>query len=838
VEGTGGLTEPGGTVTYRTRLFSWNDRPIPGGRITHTLPASFSYVPNSTHVSVGGWPISTADPILDQTSLTWGPFRVPAAGHTAHNPYGVHTFVQDLCVPEFIDIQLDQALQMVGSGGYVTQLFYRITSQTTAPDPCVTYFVNSAYDHNLTPILRLQGTLNPNGYWDKPDPGPRGDYAAIAAAFARYVAGLPRRDTHPLYIAIWNEPDLWIEWSRVPNASEYGRFFVAVSKAIRGLNDPRIRILNGAVTPTNTAFIRKMLAVPGFVNAFDAWASHCYPYNHPPAYNIHDRTARYTNATIDCYLVERDTIVRYGGRSGFKFVLTETGHGLGDNVYGFEGYSSINETNRASYAAAAFSRYWRTWPELIAATPFELGDPWSGWEKFDWIDYTVNTSPVRFSFTPHLQYTTVSALDKPRGKTVPHSIEITFQARVAPEVSPGIYGSNLSATAGAATAVRNRTAGVRVAPHVGRLYMPTISSQTQPQPREGTWYQEELPAVPAQGLADVGEMSADTDGAIVPTHLLAGQTTPSQDAGHPVQQPTLIPVAPDVDVLLPDIGAASAVGLPESAERVFAATTDGSLVVVNLDDRREEQRLDLGGRAHALAAGPRNGTVYALLDTGQAVLADTGARKLVGRTQLTKHSTGVAFDPLTGTVLVAEAGSGSLLRFSADLETLVETQRLADLPGQVLLDAASRRLVVTQPGAQQLSLLDADTLQSVAHARLVRGPLIAAVLDIPRQRVYVLSALTPQYRAISIFRADDLSPVALVAGTLAVPLRQATALALLGSNQLLVPEGDLLYRISVDDFTVTTIARLSQSAEGGRLAADPATDRALWTAAEGIWVYP
>ena len=98
----------------------------------------------------------------------------------------------------------------------------------------------------------------------------------MAAGFARYVAGLPRRDSHPLYIAVWNEPNLWIEWSNAPDAVQYASFFVAVSNAIRALNDPRIRILNGALTPGNwddtSRFMRAMLSVPGFVNAFDAWA--------------------------------------------------------------------------------------------------------------------------------------------------------------------------------------------------------------------------------------------------------------------------------------------------------------------------------------------------------------------------------------------------------------------------------------------------------------------------------------------------------------------------------------------------------------------------------------
>jgi uncharacterized repeat protein (TIGR01451 family) len=489
--GQGGLATPGSQTTYALRLLNWTDQPASGGVISYTLPAGITYVPGSTRVTAGGGTLSTTDPVAAGSTLAWGPFQVPAAGHTAHTPRGIHTAVQDLCLPEFIDVQLDQALALVGSGGYVTQLFYRITEQTTAPDACAVYFVNAAYDRNLVPILRLQGTLNPAGYWDKPAPGPRADYGPVATGFARYVAGLPRRDTHPLYIAVWNEPDLWIEWSNAPNATEYARFFVAVSGALRGLADSRIRILNGAMTPANTGFIRQMLAVPGFVGAFDAWASHCYPYNHPAWYNIHSGTARYGNATIDCYLLEHDAIEHYGGRSDFKFVLAETGHGLGDDVYDFEGYPAINEANRAAYVKDAVSRYWPAWPEVIAATPFLLGDPWNGWERFDWLDYDVHLSPPHFAFVPHPQYTAVAALSKPIGATVPHSIQVTFEAQAAAAVALGVHTGTLCGRAGDVTVPCTRTAAVRVIAHIEHTYLPHVGRGLDGGHDEGTWYQSE-----------------------------------------------------------------------------------------------------------------------------------------------------------------------------------------------------------------------------------------------------------------------------------------------------------------------------------------------------------
>jgi hypothetical protein len=823
VEGSGSLVEPGGEVTYQIRLLNWTDAFTASGAITHTLPVGFSYVPGSAQVTVGGWPITHTEPITQGGALAWGPFRLPAAGHTAHNPYGVHTFVQDLCLPEFIDLQLDQSLQLVGSGGYVTQLFYRITPETAGPDPCAVYFVNAAYDRNLVPILRLQGNYHPAGFWVKPDPGPDGDYSEIAAAFARTVAGLPRRDTHPLYVTIWNEPDLWVEWSGAPNAWEYGRFFVAVSSAIRGLNDPRIRILNGATTPANTSFIRQLMAVPGFVNAFDAWASHCYPYNHPPWYNIHQRTARYGNAVIDCYVEERDAIAGYGGRAGFKFVVTESGHGLGDNLYAFEGYPPINESSRASYIAAAFNSYWQAWPEVIAVTPFELGDPWSGWEWLDWMDYTLSLNPFHFSFTPHPQFNAVAALSKPRGTTVPHGFEVTFRARAADDLPLGVYTSQLSGSAMDATAVLTRAAPVRVVAHVERYYLPLIWAGQA----GGVWYS----AVPSgSSVQHAPSRDGEGDGAIVPTDFLTsagGEVSTMQHFDS--MRVSRVPVGAEPRAL----------ALDSRSDLAYVALADGQLVVVNLSTLEVEKCIALGGEPQALAPGPEAGVVYVSLGTGEVVRVDMASGAVTARAGGLERPRGLAFDPPTGRLLVTDAQAGTVIRFSADLSARLAARRLAkypqgeELPDQVLLDTARRRLYVTLPGTRRLVTLNVDTLEPVAEATLAGGPLIEAALDAAQGRVYVLSALSPEYRGISVLRADDLSPQALVAGSPAFPLQQAAALVVLPDGRLVVAEGADLYWIAPEGLGVVSRVRLSGPVGWGKLAAD-STGRIVWTDSTGV----
>ncbi len=841
VAGSGGLAVPGGEVTYQVQLLNWTDGIVPNGVITHTLPPGFSYVPGSTQVTVGGWPITHTDPISQGASLTWGPFQLPAAGHTAHNPYGAHTFVQDLCLREFIDFQLDQALALVGSGGYVTQLFYRITPATTGPDPCAVYFVNAAYDRNLVPILRLQGVWNPAGFWQKPNPGPSGDYAGIATAFARYVQGLPRRNTHPLYVTIWNEPDLWVEWSGVPNAGEYGRFFVAVSNAIRGLGDPRIRILNGAVTPANTAFIRQLLAIPGFTNAFDAWASHCYPYNHPPWYNIHQRTARYGNTVIDCYIEERDAIARYGGRTGFKFVLTETGHGLGDNLYAFEGFPRINEANRASYISSAFHNYWRTWPEIIAVTPFELGDPWSGWEWLDWINYTVSLDPFHFSMTPHAQYNAVAVLAKPRGATLPHGFEVTFRARVAGDLPPGTYTSQLYGSAAvSASAALTQAAPVQVVANLQRIYLPSIGTSWN----EGVWYMQ-VPTdnlVPASSEEDVAATSppggtssteylqgSEWDGAIVPTHFLTAAARVVPGPGNGEGQATL-PARQHLDGMEPNL-----LVVDGRWGRAYVGLGDGGLALLNLSTLELEKHIPISSDLETLAPGPAAGTVYGALSSGQVVLIDVVRGEVVARAGDLGRPRGMVFDPATKSLLVADAQEGTVVRFSRDLAARLAAGVLDDLPDQILLDSANRRLYVMLPGARRVAVLDADSLRPVAQAELVGGPLIEMALDAARGRVYVLSALSPQYRGISVLRAGDLASLALVAGRSAIPLKQATALALAPDGHLLVAEGTDLYRISPEDFSVANLAWLRYPVERGGLVAGPTTGRITWVNFAGIF---
>jgi hypothetical protein len=329
------------------------------------------------------------------------------------NIYGVHLLV-DHASGRGLE-QLRWARHLVGRWGHIKTLFMNITADTPAPQPHWIDFVRTCYDMELVPVIRLAG-VHRGDHWLKPEPDRPGDYASIAAAVKRVVAGLPRSDKCPLYIEVWNEPNLNVEWSNAPDAKEYADFFVQVAAAIRSIDDPRIRILNGALgtSPDFTDALCK--ANPRFIDAFDIWASHPYPMNRPPEFNHHDRKIK--NAaqhTIDSYVLETAVLAKHG-RPDVKVMITETGWDLGNDVFRkTEGHPIIDEAARADYVTRAFRDYWSKWPEIVAVFPFIFAG--RGWERFEWVYPDSETNPDGSPTHPHLQYTAVAALAKPTDPT-------------------------------------------------------------------------------------------------------------------------------------------------------------------------------------------------------------------------------------------------------------------------------------------------------------------------------------------------------------------------------------------------------------------------------------
>jgi hypothetical protein len=331
-----------------------------------------------------------------------------------NNCYGAHLLVTDGQTGTRGDKHLRWARHLVGRWGYAKTLFHGIDAGTRhAADGWIDY-VSRCYQLELVPVIRLGGHMQ-GGQWVPPKPDKSGDYSSIAAAIQRVVSDLPRSDLCPLYVEIWNEPNLAVEWQGRPDPQAYADFFVQAAAAVRAIGDKRIRVLNGGLA-TDIAWTRKLCeANPAFATSFDVWASHPYPQNHPPSVNFHDKTAPdRSSLTIDSYLLEFD-VLREFGRSDLKVMLTETGHDLGNSTYLKSGYPMIDEYNRADYMVRAFRDCWTRWPEVLAVMPFELCN--EGWTHLDWVYPESESNPDGSPTRPHYQYSAVAALAKPTDTT-------------------------------------------------------------------------------------------------------------------------------------------------------------------------------------------------------------------------------------------------------------------------------------------------------------------------------------------------------------------------------------------------------------------------------------
>jgi uncharacterized repeat protein (TIGR01451 family) len=752
------MAEPGGPVRYSVTVANHGFAEATDVVVTHTLPAGFSYQPGSTRVIQGGEVISAADPAEVGGSLEWGLFTVPAGWGVFDNHYGVHTFVQDLCLESYVDFQLDKALDLVGVGGYVTQLLYPVTVSTQSPSPCWVYFVNAAYDRGLIPIVRLQGQWG-GDFWLKPEPDGPGDYSSIAEAYRRVVQGLPRRDGNTLYVQIWNEPDLPLEWSGQPSAGEYGHFFVDVAQAIHSIGDQRIKVLNGALTPGNVSFTRQLTGVSGFVQSFDLWASHCYPLNHPPTYNIHNGTARYPQYTIDCYLLELRALATYGGRGGVKVLLTETGYGLYDRTFRFEGYPTISEDNRANYIKRAFRDFWASWPEVVGATPFELVDPYNNWGRWDWLHPTTDV--------PHKQYSVVSAQAKPEPLEIhPSQLTISFAAAAADML--GTYYSDVTATS-ANTVVEplRNAAPVTV---VDTVYTwnfalagkasPSLAGGVAAEPEAGwsTRLEEVLERIDLSAWEEQPVQRA-------PLYYLA---SPAQ-AAEPLRLMGRVHLGSDPE----------AIAIDASRNRAYVALGEGLLVTVGTEDLRVLCTVPVGTGPGATAVNEVTGAVYVASRVEGAIseVQDSGCgpvEPIPGRFE----PSGLVVDERSNRLYLSDAQAGEVIALDGETGREVGRLSVGTYPEALALDRARNLLYVANSGDGSLSVVDLEGLRVLHTVKISQGPLLGLTVDEASGRVYVMHLGAPPRRGVTVVDGESWQVVATLSGGLEYPLDGVHEMAL------------------------------------------------------------
>jgi uncharacterized repeat protein (TIGR01451 family) len=796
------LVEAGGLVTYTITLSNSRLEDLLDVAVADTLPEGFTYVPGSTTVQINGQAVSEADPTISGRDLTWGPFMAPSATWTYDNPYGIHTYVQDLCLDQYIGFQLDRALDLVGPGGHVKQLLYPVTDTTTGPRQCWVEFVNSAYDRELVPIVRIQGVWG-GSCWVKPQADAAGDYTSIAEAYKRVVQGLPRRDGHTLYVEVWNEPDLPVEWSGSPSAWEYGHFFVDVAAAIHSLGDSRIKVLNGGLTPGNSSFTRQLVSVPGFVGSFDLWAAHCYPHNHPPEYNLHRGTATYPQFAIDSYLLELDVLARYGGRRDVQVILTETGHALYENTFGFEGYPPINESNRAAYMVRAFQDYWLSWPEVVAVTPFELVDPYGTTWYMDWLYPTTDI--------PHQQYSAIEALPKPGPILVPGTLTVAFQAR-ALDV-PGIYYSDVFAIGQVVIASARGTAEVRVVDRPQRGYLPLVMRLTSP-------------------------ISPSTTAASGPVTEVEPTLTwpPFASSIFLSSSIATMKTRPLVHRISMEVGPRG-MAIDSLAQRAYV-TTESGLAIINLKESKLVTTVSLGVDPQGVAVNPLTGLVYvALSGEGSLGVVDGSEGQVLAVFTGLKRPRGVAVDPKTNRVYVTDTGADKLVVVDGASNEMMVSLPMGSCPDAVAVDPGANRIYVANAGDGNLWILSGTSHELIGRVKVAARPLLGMAVNPAAGRVYIVHVLFPGRHGLTVIDGQRGDVVATLAGDYSRPLGAAYAVAVdEKANRLyLAAEGELLV-LDSESYDLVAVIPTGAIAYNFGLAVDQATGRVCEVDAQGARV--
>lgn len=330
-----------------------------------------------------------------------------------NNPFGMHLLIQDRMTDGMIETHLSWTRQLTGAWGHAKSMIYPITVETPGAQESWKRFIRRAYEMELIPVLRMDEHLGNRS----PD-SPGGTYGDIAAAYARVTADLIAQNPtdRPLWLEIRNEPNNANEWSNAPDPEEYGRFYVAVARAVRALGDDRIRVCNGALSPggsyNNLEFIDALCQVPGFVTSLDGWTTHPYPGNAPPDINLHDGTASSYLGVIDGYVDELKRLEAGGvDVRNLPILITETGYNLGGSGGIFP---TITEANRAEYWVRTFRDYWGQWPEILCACPYYMLSPFATAEENNaWVKPGAGLTDDGYPTEAHEHYWAVAALAKP-----------------------------------------------------------------------------------------------------------------------------------------------------------------------------------------------------------------------------------------------------------------------------------------------------------------------------------------------------------------------------------------------------------------------------------------
>ena len=96
--------------------------------------------------------------------------------------------IRDARTDENIDKHTAWARRVCGPWGYVKVFEYGLTPETRGPSDSLVKLINTLYERELIPVVRLGGNMV-GGNWQRPADTPDGTFGDIADGFKRVVTG-------------------------------------------------------------------------------------------------------------------------------------------------------------------------------------------------------------------------------------------------------------------------------------------------------------------------------------------------------------------------------------------------------------------------------------------------------------------------------------------------------------------------------------------------------------------------------------------------------------------------------------------------------------------------
>lgn len=169
---------------------------------------------------------------------------------------------------------------------------------------------------------------------------------------------------------VWNEPNLTIEWGRMPpDPTGYARLLAGAAERIRR-TDPNARIVMAALAPTltqndealNELLYLQRLYEAGAAGSFDVMALQAYGLRGGPD----DPRIEADDVTLSRPLLVREVMVR-NGDAAKPVWATELGWNVNPPELAEQRFGRVTPTLQARYTVRAFSRVAEQWPWLQVA---------------------------------------------------------------------------------------------------------------------------------------------------------------------------------------------------------------------------------------------------------------------------------------------------------------------------------------------------------------------------------------------------------------------------------------------------------------------------------------